>query len=242
MDKKEAKFVLSAYRPSGKDADDSQISAALELANQDPDLKKWFESEVKQDQKIADKLKELRPPSGLRSQILAGIRVVESPPWWRRTPTLALAASLIVAFGLVFSWNRPSYDSDFAELRANAVNYAAGFVNLDYFADDLPTLAGWLMEKEAPAATDLAGRLKSMPGIGCRIMSWNGKTISLICLQGDTIFHVFMIDRKEVSDMPESDQPLFWEMKRRTVVSWKDSERIYIMVTKAPAEEVRTLL
>jgi hypothetical protein len=42
--------------------------------------------------------------------------------------------------------------------------------------------------------------------------------------------------------MPESDQPLFWEMKRRTVVSWKDSERIYIMVTKAPAEEVRTLL
>ncbi|RKX35390.1 MAG: hypothetical protein DRP71_03760 [Verrucomicrobia bacterium] len=242
MDKKEAKFVLSAYRPNGKDAGDSQISAALELVNCDPDLKKWFESEVKQDQMITDKLKELRPPSGLRTQILAGMKVVESPPWWRRSSIMALAASLIVVFGLIFSWNRPSYDSEFAEFRASAVSYAAGFISLDYFADDLSTLAGWLKEKDAPAVTDLAGKLESMPGIGCRTMSWHGKTISLICLQGDTVYHVFMVDRDEVSDLPESDEPQFWEMKRRTVVSWKDSERVYIMVTKASADEVRTFL
>ena len=242
MDKKEAKFILSAYRPNGADAGDSQISAALEMVNRDPDLKKWFESEVQQDQLIADKLKELRPPSNLRAQILAGMKVVESPPWWRRSPIMALAASLIVAFGLIFSWNRPSYDSDFAEFRANAVSYSAGFISLDFFADDMPSLAGWLADKEAPAVTDLAGRLESMPGIGCRTMSWHGKTVSLVCLQGDTVFHVFMVDRSEVSDMPDSDEPQFWEMKRRTVVSWKDSERVYIMVTKASADEVRAFL
>ena len=155
---------------------------------------------------------------------------------------MALAASLIVAFGLIFSWNRPSYDSDFAEFRANAVSYSAGFISLDFFADDLPTMAGWLREKEAPAVTDLAGQLEAMPGIGCRTMSWHGKTISLVCLQGDTVFHVFMVNRDEVSDVPESTEPQFWEMKRRTVVSWKDAERVYIMVTKASADDVRALL
>ncbi len=75
MDKKEAEFVLSAYRPNGKDADDSQMTAALKMANSDPDLKNWFESEVRQDQIIADKLKELRPPSNLRSRILAGMKI-----------------------------------------------------------------------------------------------------------------------------------------------------------------------
>ena len=242
MDKKEAKFVLSAYRPNGKDAGDSQISAALEMVNCDPDLKSWFKSEVRQDQIIADKLKQLRPPSGLRTQILAGMKMVESPPWWRRSPVMALAASLIVVSGLIFSWTRPAYDSDFAEFRANAVSYSAGFISLDFLADDLPTMAGWLKEKEAPAVTDLAGQLESMPGIGCRTMSWHGKTISLICLQGDTVYHVFVVNCDEVSDMPESSEPRFSEMKGRTVVSWKDAERVYIMVTKASADEVRALL
>jgi hypothetical protein len=242
MDKKEAEFVLSAYRPNGKDADDSQISTALKMADCDPHLKSWFESEVRQDQIIADKLKELQPPSNLRAQILAGMRMAASRPWWHRPPVMAIAASLIVVFGLIFSWNRPAYDSDFAEFRANAVSYSAGFISLDFLSDDLPTMAGWLKDKKAPAVTDLAGRLGSMPGIGCRTMNWHGKTISLICLQGDTVFHVFVVNRDGVSDMPESNEPLFSEMKGRTVVSWKDPERVYIMVTKASADEVRALL
>jgi hypothetical protein len=103
MDKKETKFLLSAYRPNGVDAGDSQIVFALALVNKDPDLKNWFESEVKHDQIIADKLNELRLPTGLLTQIIAGMNVVESSPWWRKPPIMALAASLIGVFGLIFS-------------------------------------------------------------------------------------------------------------------------------------------
>lgn len=243
MDKQEAQFILSAYRPGAQDAADGRFAEALQLADQDPELKAWFASEVHQDQIIASKLKQVRAPEGLREQILAGMNQAEqAPPWWRRAPMMAIAATIIVVFGLMMSWNRPTYDSEFDELRANAVSYAAGFISLDFYSENLPDLASWLSERDAPGSVDLAGQLESMPGIGCRTMSWSGKTVSLVCLQGETIYHVFMVDRDEVPDSPASEGPQFWQMKRRTVVSWSDDERTYIMVTKATPDEVRALL
>ena len=243
MDKKEAQFILSAYRPNARDAGDSQIEAALALVDRDPELKTWFGRELRQDQVIADKLRQIQPPAGLREQILAGMNLVDSsPPWWRRPPMLAIAASIIVVFGLFLSWNRPTYDSDFAELRANAVSYAAGFISLDFFAEHVSELSAWLTEQEAPATEDLAGRLASLSGIGCRTLSWGGKTVSLICLKGESTFHIFMIDREDVDDFPVSAEPQFWQMKSRTVAAWQDDERVFLLVTKAPPDAVRMLL
>ena len=92
MDKREAQFILSAYRPNGRDAGDDRIAAARSLVESDPDLKAWFESEVRQDQVIANKLRQVQPPAGLRDQILTGMSLAEAtPPWWRRAPALAQA-------------------------------------------------------------------------------------------------------------------------------------------------------
>lgn len=243
MDKQEAQFILSAYRPGAQDAGDGRFAEALQFADQDPELKTWFESEIRQDQIIASKLKQVRAPEGLREQILAGMNQAEqAPPWWRRAPMMAIAATIIVVFGMMMSWNRPTYDSEFDELRANAVSYAAGFISLDFFSENLADLTTWLSERDAPGSVDLVGQLESMPGIGCRTLSWSGKTVSLVCLQGETIYHVFMVDCDEVPDRPTSDKPQFWQMKHRTVVSWSDAERTYIMVTKATPDEVRALL
>ncbi len=69
---------------------------ALELADKDPELKDWFEAEVRQDRIIADKVKQVRPPENLRDQILTGMNMAEqTPPWWRRTPVMAIAATII---------------------------------------------------------------------------------------------------------------------------------------------------
>lgn len=243
MDKQEAQFILSAYRPGAQDAGDSRFTEALHFADQDPELKTWFESEIRQDQIIANKLNQVRAPDGLREQILAGMNQAEqTPPWWRQAPIMGIAATIIVVFGLMMSWNRPTYDSEFDELRANAVSYAAGFISLDFFSENLPDLAAWLSDRDAPGSVDLVGQLESVPGIGCRTLSWSGKTVSLVCLQGDTVYHVFMVDRDEVPDRPDSAEPQFWQMKRRTVVSWSDDARTYILVTKATPDEVRALL
>ena len=46
MDKQEAQFILSAYRPGAQDAGDSRFAEALQFTDQNPELKSWFESEV----------------------------------------------------------------------------------------------------------------------------------------------------------------------------------------------------
>lgn len=51
-----------------------------------------------------------------------------------------------------------------------------------------------------------------------------------------------MVEKDEVVDSPESEEPQIWQMKRRTVASWSDTERLYILVTTAPPDEVRMLL
>ena len=43
MNNQEAKFILGAYRPGGRDAVDPMFSEALAQAGRDPELRAWFE-------------------------------------------------------------------------------------------------------------------------------------------------------------------------------------------------------
>jgi hypothetical protein len=86
MKNRDAKLVLSAYRPNGADARDPFFEQALQQANRDPELMEWFEKQGAFDRVIAAKLRTFEPPAGLDSQILAGFRAVRVPrhsvsPW-----------------------------------------------------------------------------------------------------------------------------------------------------------------
>lgn len=49
MNNDEAKFLLSAYRPGGRDAADPSVAAALDQAKRDPALASWFERQQAHD-------------------------------------------------------------------------------------------------------------------------------------------------------------------------------------------------
>src|SRR5262245_19685517 len=108
MKNEEAKFILSAYRPNGQDANDPMFTAALEQARKDPALAKWFEFEQKFDRAMTAKLGAVMPPEGLRAAILAGARVSGTPSraWWQQPKWLALAASVValLSVGTVAFW------------------------------------------------------------------------------------------------------------------------------------------
>ena len=42
MNNQEAKLILQAYRPGGRDTFDPLFAEALEQARRDPELQKWF--------------------------------------------------------------------------------------------------------------------------------------------------------------------------------------------------------
>ncbi|MGF1448768.1 MAG: hypothetical protein ACFB20_05075 [Opitutales bacterium] len=127
MTPEEAKKFLQAYRPSGADAEDADMRAALESAQADDALKAWHDEESAFDKAFAAKLRESTPPADLKERILAAAanrqvqptaeapqteeNVVPFQPQaassesglsalWSRV--LPLAASLILLVGLAF--------------------------------------------------------------------------------------------------------------------------------------------
>ena len=74
----EAKFILSAFRPSGRDTGDAAFGEALRFAGEDPALGAWLAQSRAHDRAIATKLGQVAPPLGLREAILAGVRLGDS--------------------------------------------------------------------------------------------------------------------------------------------------------------------
>src|SRR5215471_10678599 len=68
-----AKFLLSAYRHNGADAQDPIFRDALEQAARDPDLAAWFANQRSFDALLCEKLNSLRPPASLKPAILSGM-------------------------------------------------------------------------------------------------------------------------------------------------------------------------
>jgi hypothetical protein len=68
-----AKFLLSAYRHDGADAQDPIFRDALEQATRDPDLASWFANQRSFDALVCEKLNSVQPPASLKPAILSGI-------------------------------------------------------------------------------------------------------------------------------------------------------------------------
>ena len=66
-----AKFLLSAYRSNGADAQDPVFKEALDQARHDPVLANWLREQREFDEIISAKLCSIEPPAGLREAILA---------------------------------------------------------------------------------------------------------------------------------------------------------------------------
>ncbi len=96
MDNREAKFILSAYRPGGQDASDSRLSEALEQARRDPMLEGWFRDSIAFDAAMTEKVRGIDVPSDLRENILAGVKVSRVPHWKNRLRKWTIAAALIL--------------------------------------------------------------------------------------------------------------------------------------------------
>jgi hypothetical protein len=114
MNNQEAKFILGAYRPSGRDATNPAFADALRQAESDPALTTWFARSRALDTAVAEKLESIRPPAGLREAILAGAKMSrpEASPFRSVRVALAAAAMLALGIGLTLSLRHRPAASD----------------------------------------------------------------------------------------------------------------------------------
>src|ERR1700747_1104240 len=107
VNNQEAKFILSAYRPSGEDACGAAFAAALEQVNRDPDLAAGFAEQRALDGATSDAICSIPIPRDLRANILAGPRITRARFRPRRPVLVYSAASLALLDIIDAVWTRP---------------------------------------------------------------------------------------------------------------------------------------
>lgn len=211
MNNDEAKFILRAYRPGGRDAADPQFAEALAQARRDPELARWLAEQTALDAAIGAKFQTVPVPADLKASILAGRKVVPLPvtPWWRiRIHPAATAASLAVTFGLIgfLALHEPpepranfaGYSKDLtdylgkgygvlprhAHLASTEVNYfGAQSYRMNYRSPNLEDIRVWLKEHGGHTEFAVPPSLHKPLNLGCAVMDWRGRRVTLLAFQ-----------------------------------------------------------
>lgn len=241
MNNEEARLILQAYRPGGQDANNPRFREALQQAQRDPELARWFANEQALDSRISAKVRTaISPPVRLKSQLLAQQKIVHPVAWWRQPVwRLAAAACLALLVTAAAVWLKARGTSEFAQYRSKMAEFAGHRLDrLDLMTRDVTEVQRWLAQKHSNGDLVLPAGLDGRPSVGCRLLVWKGKKVSLICfeLQNHQIAHLLVIDRGAFKDGP-AESPVFNQVGEIATASWSRGNKTYLLATKGGTEQ-----
>lgn len=245
MSNDEGKFLLNAYRPSGRDAGDPAFATALEQAKTDPALGTWFAREQAHASVMAAKLRTITPPPGLREAILAGGNATErvSVRQRRWTPAVwfAIAASFVaLAAGSMAFW--PKQNAQAAELTAFALNDVVHGRHGGHGAPE-KALQAHLGEADAHLATGVPVDFAQLEKSGCRTLSVAGHNVLEVCfVRNGTEFHCYIGRAKDFPETGADDGMTYIQRAGLAAAAWTKGAYRYVVVGDAGLDAVKRLL
>jgi anti-sigma-K factor RskA len=245
MNNQEAKFILGAYRPDGRDANDAMFTEALAQAERDPELRAWLERERTFDAAFSKKLKQIEPPSGLRDAIIAGVRASQPRRnWWAHPSWLGAAAAIAIVAVTTFALRGPTSGTSMAQLVAFALNDTIN--SHDDHVGHPPTLSAeqaQLASVSTPLAKEMKLNLDELRRKGCRSVRIGGRELFEICFLRDGVwYHLYAAERKGFAPGGDDPQSLISSREGYASTAWADSKYVYALVTSAGAEALRRVI
>lgn len=238
----EAKFILKARHPDGRDDTDPRFAEALAMAKADPALEEWTHRERAFDLVVGAQLREVQPPAGLRDAILAGACMSRPVPLWRRRATwFALAACLTLFLGLSAAWPalRPAQAVD--RLALGVLDE----VNSTVHHETMPQARGKLDQLLRDPATRLAAGLPldfaQFKADGCRSLTIAGREVLEVCFERGGDFHLYVARRRDFGGDKSEHAPMFRERGTLASVAWTDERHTYVLVTGDGAPALRSV-
>ncbi|MEO6005295.1 MAG: hypothetical protein ABIZ04_22450 [Opitutus sp.] len=244
MNNQEAKFILSAYRANGADANEPLFADALKQTNQDPALGAWFAREQAHDRAMVEKLASLQPPAGLRDAILMGSRVSgRKTSGWKGGLWLAtsLAAAVLIVVTASF-WPKRSAANE-GQLATFALKDAIGEKH-DVHGAEVKALQTILADPNLKLGRGLAVDFEAMRGSGCRTIAMGGREVFEVCFnRNGAWFHLYAM-REAAPAGVTSGGMVLEKSDKLACATWSDPVKgyRYAVVGDAGLDAVKNLL
>lgn len=233
MNNSEARLILSAHRPDGRDVADPAVVAAMAQAAADAELGAWWENEQRFDRAVASRLAQVAPPPGLRSAILAGTRAGHPRRGgWQWAVSLAVAAGVAVLMTVVTSPPRSAAPgagvlAEFAlrDLAESHDEHSARPDNLEEIQRRLASGPGSLRATVALDLDDLRRR-------NCRIVRVAGREVFELCFRRDgTWFHLYAARQSDFAEVGAASGPAYHVRGGLASSTWTHGGTVYALVT-----------
>jgi uncharacterized membrane protein YbaN (DUF454 family) len=245
MDEQQARLILQAYRPGDQDQNDPQFAEALEEMRKNPELARWFAEEREFDLAVAAHLESVAAPYGLKTRILAQARPPATSATSRWAAGLAVVAALLFLFAQIVSlWRESSHPSTaLPDYTREMVSFVRLTPPLELESKDLGAIKQWLAQKEMPAL-EVPARLAALDPVGCRVLSFRGRDVTLICFQRDKkrLAHLFVVDRSALPKLKPGAAPIFSREGDWTTASWAEKDRAYTIAVQGGPDAARRYL
>ncbi len=185
------------------------------------------------------KFSSIQPPAGLKDQILAEYKVNVTPMWRRRSVgVLCAALAVVLLAGLAAFLRRPpGAENQFAVWRSRMVRKAMQPYGMDRTNDNLNVIHEYFTEKNAPSNYVLPDGIKNVKPVGCAVVAWQGKPVSMLCFRSDRPLEpgaqadlwLFVIAQNAVVNAPASDKPTVARVNKLNTLSWSAGGQTYML-------------
>ena len=245
MNREEARKILAVYRPGGHDDDDPFFAEAKGVAAEDPELAAWFAEEQNFDRAFADRIGEAAVPVGLKTRILAA---ADSPPQRRfplRNTDLAAAAAILLLAAVFAFWQMKSQRvATLDHFRGEMISFLKLSPPLEFQAGELEEIKAWLTDRAAPSKVSVPPNVASLAPVGCRVLSFRGRKVTLICFRRDDrrIAHLLIVDRSRLPGLPEVSDPVLALEGEWMTAAWSDREHSYLLAAQGDRDLLKRFL
>lgn len=247
MDNREARSLLSMHRAGETEFVGARLPEAVRQAEADPELARWWSEEQEIDRSIAARLAAVSVPAGLQARVAAGMEARPASvirPGWSRAVLLA-AASIIALAVLFSSWRGPFQPAvSVADYRDEMASFIKIAPNLELESADFARLQNFLAKANAPSNFTLPETLRRYQPIGCRVLRFRGRDVSLVCfkLGGDRLAHLFVTDAKAVPAGGRASAPIYAAEEDWMTATWTEGDQVYLLMAQGDRGDLEKFL
>lgn len=253
MTAEKAKEILLGYRPGTDDARDPEVVQALALCGTDAALAQWYREQCACRELLQAKFRNLRAPEGLAQQIVSEQRTRITLPLLRRSALVGVLACLAIAFAVFSMWKytKPAGNEDlsFNGYRQRMVRTALRAYGMDLETNDVAQVRAYLAVRKAPADFVLPAALAQTPAVGCGVLAWQGRPVTMVCFRTGKPLEVgsksdlflFVINGSDLQDSAEILDKSFAQVSQLATASWREGDKVYVLAAFAEEDLTRRL-